>query len=77
MSPYFDRFDIVEAHWCYCVEWHSGMWSPEYRRLSGIGRYFKPRPNLSSDTLEENAKEIYEALVRRYTGPGSYAYPKR
>lgn len=62
----FDRFDIVEAHWCYYTEWHGGQFSREYQRLSHMCSYFKPRFNLSSDTLEENGKEIYDALVARY-----------
>lgn len=74
----FDRFDIVEAHYCYCAEWHSGMHSPEYYRLSRMGFYFRPRPNLSSDTLEPNGKEIYDALVARYQRKdGHRSYPYR
>jgi hypothetical protein len=65
---YFDRFDIVEAYWCYFVEWHGGQNSREYIRLSKMDRYFKPRPNLSSETLEENAREIYDMIVQRHQG---------
>ena len=35
---YFDRFDIVEAYWCYFADWHGGQASAEYRRLSGMGQ---------------------------------------
>ncbi len=61
---YWDRFDIVEAHYMFYCDWHSGQASPEYARLSQIGAYFTPRPNLSVDTLSDNAREIYDALVQ-------------
>jgi len=60
----FDRFDICEAYWCYAVEHHDGQWSKEYALHSVFERIrFKPRPNLSSDTLDENAREIFDQLV--------------
>ena len=62
---YFDRFDIVEAHYWYCVEYHEGQWSPLYERLCRIGRYYKPSPMvMSSADLGINAREIYENLVK-------------
>jgi len=61
----FDRFDIVEAHYCFLVEFHEGQGSEKYRRLCHILGYFKPRPSLSSNTLSENAREIYYALVEK------------
>jgi hypothetical protein len=65
---HFDRFDIAEAYWCYFIEWHGGQNSVEYRRLSKMDSYFKPRHNLSSDTLEENSREIYTGIVMKYHG---------
>lgn len=62
---YFNRFDIVQAHYlayCHC---HSGQWSREYARLSKILSYFKPSPMLSVDSLSENAKEIYDNLCSK------------
>ncbi len=60
---YFDRFDIVEAHYLYCADYHSGQGSALYAKLCRIGRYFSPRPNLSYETLSENAREIYDNLA--------------
>jgi hypothetical protein len=65
---YFDRFDIAEAYWCYFADWHGGQASEEYRRLSGMRRYFRPRPGLSYDTLTENGRDIYDAVVAREQG---------
>ena len=75
---WFDRFDICEA---YCVlEWDYNVngWlrerptnqrrreatSVQLRRLD-----FRPRPNLSCETLTENGREIYDQLVDRYGLP--------
>lgn len=61
---YFDRFDICEAYYCYMVEWHGGQTSKEYALTGTFHRLrFRPRPDLSSDTLEENGRAIYDALV--------------
>lgn len=62
---YFDRFDIAEAHYLYYSHFHSGQWSDEYRRLCKMSEYFRPRPNLSIETLTENGQEIYDFLVAR------------
>lgn len=73
--PYFNRFDICEAHLCLEWDWNIGGWlreRPSNRRrmmstdvqLRRMG--FRPRPNLSYETLEENGKEIYRELERRY-----------
>lgn len=63
--PYFDRFDIVEAHYCFCADYHGGQASTLYARLCHILTYLRPRPNLSVDTLTENGREIYDALATR------------
>lgn len=61
---YFNRFDIVEAYWCYMAEYHNGQWSKEYALSSVFHRIrFKPAHGLSSDTLEENGRTIFDALV--------------
>lgn len=68
---YWDRFDIVEAHYTYCMDWHGGQWSPEYAKLCRISRYFKPGTMFQGfETLSENGKEIYEALVRKHQRKG-------
>lgn len=69
-DPMWDRFDIVEAWYCFLSENYSGMGDKRYARLCKMDRYFSPRPNLSSATLGENARGIYDALVRA-DGKGS------
>jgi hypothetical protein len=60
---FFDRFDIVEAYFCFFMEWYCGQNCPRYARLCRMDGYFKPRPDLSSDTLSENGRIIYNALA--------------
>lgn len=62
---YFDRFDIVEAWYLALADCHGGQWSREYARLSRMTRYFKPSPFLSVETLNDNAREIYEQACAR------------
>jgi hypothetical protein len=68
MCAEFNRFDIAEAHCLLESDYNVGGWLRERpsngrRReatavqLHRIG--FHARPNLSFDTLSENAKEIY------------------
>lgn len=60
---YFDRFDILEAHYWYCADYHSGQWSGEYARLCRIQRMgFRPGARANGPG-SENAKAIYDALV--------------
>jgi hypothetical protein len=59
----FNRFDIVEAWYCYLSEYHGGQFSREYRRLCKMLRYFQPAHNLSSDTLSDDARAIYDGIV--------------
>ena len=61
---YYDRFDIVEAHYWWNADHHEGQWSPGYARLSRIGHYFQPSP-LASGPSAGNAQEIYDALCVR------------
>lgn len=62
--PFFNRFDVVEAWYLYCVEYHNGMGSPEYKALSRISRIsFSPRDSLSYETLTYNGKAIFDKLV--------------
>jgi hypothetical protein len=62
---YFDRFDIAEAYYLFFCHFHEGQASDKYRRLCRMSRYFKPRPSLSVETLSENGREIYEALIQK------------
>lgn len=66
--PYFDRFDICEAWYCYAAHYHAGQWSPEYAifgRLLDMG--FRPLPSLGGtpENLTENGRAIYDRLVKR------------
>jgi hypothetical protein len=72
---YFDRFDICEAYAVLEWDYNQSGWLHERptnrRRMEAtsiqLSRLrFKPRPNLSADTLRENGREIYESLERRY-----------
>jgi len=62
---YFDRFDIVEAYFCFFTDYHDGQWSDKYKRLSKIYSYFTPRHSLRMETLSENAREIYDNLITK------------
>jgi len=57
---YFDRFDICEAYFLALSHCHGGQWSKEYERLCKLMKYFKPSPTLSVETLNENARIIYD-----------------
>lgn len=61
---HFDRFDIMEAHYLYYRDYHTGQSSYEYIRLSLMKiKGFKPHSNLSFKTLTKNGKEIYKQLI--------------
>ncbi len=61
---YFDRFDIVEAHYAHAVDYHDGQTSDLYVKQCRISRYFKPGGMWKGyDSLSDNGKEIYDALV--------------
>jgi len=64
----FDRFDICEAYYLAFSHCHGGQWSREYARLSRLGRYFKPSPMLSVDSLSANGRDIYERACARILG---------
>lgn len=40
----YDRLDIVQAHYWYYTNYHTGMMSREYARLCKMQRYYKPSP---------------------------------
>ena len=72
--PYFDRFDICEAH--ALLEWDYNVGGIVWERPSNRRRnmstgyqlarmHFRPSPMLSRDTLTENGREIYDEAVAR------------
>lgn len=68
-TMYFDRFDIVEAYYCFFVDYHEGMYSQKYRRLSRVLGYYKPSPLFKGyESLSDNAKAIYDNLVEVNNG---------
>lgn len=60
---YFDRYDIVTAYYLFFCDFHEGQFSKKYSRLSKITRYFKPSPNLTLETSNDNVKAIYDRLL--------------
>lgn len=63
---YFDRFDIVEAHYLYNSGHYIGMGSSEYRKMCHMQSYFKPRLGFGDpENLTENGQAIYAALVEK------------
>lgn len=60
----WNRFDIVEAHYAFCVDYHSGQWSDLYARQCRISSYFKPGMAWDGyDSLTENGRAIYDTLA--------------
>jgi hypothetical protein len=57
----FDRFDICEAYYMYDVLWGPTPYGARLHRMK-----YKPHHSLDLDTMSENAKAIYGALVRRH-----------
>tara|TARA_R100001443_G_scaffold115470_1_gene133309 strand:+ start:974 stop:1174 length:201 start_codon:yes stop_codon:yes gene_type:complete len=65
---YFDRFDIVEAHYWHAVDSHGGQASPLYAKLCRISRYYNPGcGHRGFDSLTDNGKEIYNSLLETTT----------
>jgi len=59
---YFDRFDIVNAYYHYFKDYHTGISSNEYLRLSKIKSYYRPNHREGSE-MTDNARAIYNRLV--------------
>ena len=58
---YYNRFDIVEAHYWWNADHHEGQGSESYARLCRLGEYFAPGI-MANRPAEANAMEIYENL---------------
>ena len=60
----WNRFDICEAYYIYCRDYHSGQWSKEYAVLGTLSNMrFKPGIDLEAADLTENGRLIYDNLV--------------
>jgi len=61
---YYDKFDIIEAHYAFYVDYHSGQWSDFYARQCKIRKYFTPSKVWRGyESLTDNGKDIYNQLV--------------
>ena len=77
--PYFDRFDICEAHYALEMDYHVSGWlqeRPSNRRRREATHVqlhrmqFRPGAGFRGfDSLSENGKDIYRELVTRYGLP--------
>ena len=74
----FDRFDIASAHAVLEWDYNRGGWLPERpsnsrrREATSVQLHrmgFKPQPNLSFETLSDNAKDIYLGNVLKLKLP--------
>jgi hypothetical protein len=70
----FNRFDIAEAYYCVEVDYNVSGWLQErpsnQRRKEATHiqlwrMRFRPRLNLSYETLTENGQMIYDAQVEK------------
>lgn len=61
----WDRFDIVDAHYWFCVDFHTGQGCWMYARQCRISGYFSPSP-IANGPQSENGRAIYDALVERH-----------
>jgi hypothetical protein len=70
--PTFDRFDICSAYYLFGMEYHSGQWSREYAYTGrALNCGFRPGAMFRDrNSLSENGKEIYDALVERECNRG-------
>lgn len=66
---YFDRFDIVEAHYWFAVHYHGGQFSDLYVKQCRISRYFNP--GRTDGPTTENACIIYNQLEAKHGHPES------
>lgn len=63
---YFDRFDIISAHYAFAVDYHEGQSSDLYAKACRLAKIFTPGPLWNGfESLSENGQEIYNRLVRK------------
>ena len=62
---WFDRFDILSAHYAFCADFYNGQGCDLYAKLCRIGKLFKPGASWKGyDSLSENGKVIYDNLAQ-------------
>ena len=59
-----DRFAIIEGHFWYCIDFHSGQSSRLYARYCKISKYFKPGL-MDMGPSSHEAMYVYNELVRK------------
>ena len=64
---YFDKFDIVQAHFWWNTLHHKGQFSGEYTKQCRILRYYKPGACENAPD-SENARDIYLTLCEKAGG---------
>ena len=62
---YSARDIIVGAYW-YCVDYHSGQWSDEYRVQCKLGKLYFPGPLRNGPRPMSDEKEVYDSLTVLY-----------
>ena len=62
--PFYDKFDIVDAHYWWNADHHEGQGSKGYARLSRLSSIFEPSC-LAHGATSENAIAIYDELCSR------------
>lgn len=62
---WFDRYDIIGAHYWFASHYHGGQRSELYARQCRISRYFRPGMAAEGPTTE-NACRIYNSLEARH-----------
>ena len=68
---YFDRFDIIAAHYLFCAGYYTGQNDKLYARLCRIKKYFNPGPLFEGYvSLSENGQVIYDNLVKKHNADG-------
>lgn len=70
-----DRFDALAALYVFCMNYHSGQWSDEYRIMCQIDANLRDRHidiiagNTDDDSGEwDNARQHYLELVEKFGG---------
>lgn len=61
---YYNRLDIVDAHYWWNVNHHNGQCSREYIRQCNISSYYTPS-RLANGPDGENSQLIYDQLCLR------------
>jgi hypothetical protein len=58
------RMDIIEAYFCYVMDYHGGAASKEYALTNVFSRlHFRPSINLDCDNLTSEGRVCYDYLV--------------